>query len=190
MGGLRNLGLNSAVAPRFNWGRMTIKRERRKRLMKPTKIRYEEQFSSFAFPGFIKDGRCFLRVRVAENGSAVFLCAQLYNYHGTSVTNRVEVIYEKAIAELIHKNVWQKSEIPGNASSGRKLAIAMRQRMRWVEHYPPGTTYRAEGSYALVSFDDLLNPRWTYVSRERAAEICDVEEKFLKVASKDLRNEG
>lgn len=148
---------------------------------------FQQDFRRFHFPGFGQIGTCFLRTRVNSDGTSIFLCAQLRNYTSTSVTNAVEDIFVKAANTLKKAGVF-KLQRAHWYSLKRELNFAdIAARSRWVEHYPRGTGISSEDSYALVSFDSALRPVWNYVSLERAAHECGVEQAFFFISPEDLQ---
>ena len=151
----------------------------------------KRDYKRLKFQGFGSIGQCYLRVRGIgrEDGryDFVFLCAQLKNYRGTSVTNAVVEIAESAVERLrldgfipVHRRFFP--------TKGSTLGEVM-ARSRWVEYYPPGTGLDPDGSFALVSFDDGFRPSWNFVSRRRAASECSVEEGFFEIPVQDLNYE-
>lgn len=137
----------------------------------------------FKFRGFNGIGECYLRVKKVDNDGFVFLCTQLLNYQGTSVTNGVEEILYAAVKCLAERDELPKSFRPpfyARHKAGR-LVMSVVRHARWVEHYPPGAGILPDGSYALVSFADDLSPVWNYMSRADAARFCEVEEEFFNV---------
>ncbi|MET4676209.1 MULTISPECIES: hypothetical protein [unclassified Luteibacter] len=137
----------------------------------------DRDYPRFEFPGFNTDGHCFLRVRV-QGQNAVFLCAQLIGYHGTSITNGVEAIFEQAVKQLRHDGLYSSSPPPDLISAAR--------RSRWIEYYPEGTGSVSRDSFALVAFDASLNPTWNFVDRQKAARSCEVEPSFLSIPRESL----
>ena len=148
---------------------------------------YQKDFRRFQFPGFDHIGTCFLRVRVNSDGTSIFLCSQLKNYTGTSVTNVVEEIFVKAVSELQKSGLF-KIKRPHWYSLKRELSFSeIVARSSWVEHYPKGVGISSDkDTYALVSFDRDLKPAWDYVSLERAIKICGVEKDFFHISQEDL----
>lgn len=150
---------------------------------------FQKDFRRFHFPGFGQIGTCFLRIRVNPDGTSIFLCAQLRNYTSTSVTNAVEEIFVKAARTLQEAGVYKPKRAHWY-SLKRELNFAdIAARSRWVEHYPRGTGISSEDSYALVGFDSELRPVWNYVSLERAAQECGVEQEFFFISPADLQYE-
>lgn len=152
--------------------------------MPSSNIAIELDFNRFEFQGFGSLGHCFLRVRGTLQADRkrldlVFLCIQLKNYRGTSVTNAIEEIFSRAIDQL-PKNVSDPAIRRLLPKRGKSLAEA-RRNIRWVEHYPPGVGIDPSGSYALVAFDAAFNPTWNYVTVQRAASECGVDQGFFKV---------
>lgn len=138
---------------------------------------FQKDFRRFLFPGYGETGTCFLRGRVNPDGTYIFLCSQLKNYAGTPITSVVEEIFAKAVWE------FRKAGLLNRELSFSEVAALS----RWVEHYPKGTGRSSEDTYALVSFASGPNPAWDYVSLERAAKECGVEEEFFFILPEDLQ---
>jgi hypothetical protein len=131
----------------------------------------------FAFAGYGGEGRCFLRVRIHKSNVLV-LCAQLPNYHSTSVTNGLESIIDALVAKLMAERKLSLVEgfarfsnlLKGSKERERtRFAIVRQQflkRCRWFEHYPPGVGLASEGSWSLVTFNESGSPSWSYGSQE------------------------
>lgn len=149
---------------------------------------YEKEFRRFAYPGVSRRGQCYLKVRVNQEGRAVFLCAQLLNYTGTSVTNAVEDILVGVVGELANEGVFKNLSRRNWFKKSPQLELEVARTCRWIEHYPPGAGLAPNGSYALVSFDSNLSPAWNYMDLARAATICEVDQKFLRVAPDELHH--
>lgn len=148
---------------------------------------FQKDFSRFQFPGFGQVGTCFLRARVNPDGTAVFLCAQLKNYTGTSVTNAVEDIFVNAASTLEEAGVFKPKRAHWYSFRRELNIVEVAARSRWVEFYPKGTGISCEDSYALVSFDSDLRPVWNYVSLERAIKVCGVGPEFFCVPPEELQ---
>lgn len=135
------------------------------------------------FRGFHGLGQCYLRVKVLPNDNLVFLCVQLPNYHGTSVTNAVEAILDAAVEKLDEDDRLPRSLRPPFYARHKEMrrVINVVRHSRWVEHYPPGVGLAIDGSYALVSFGDNLSPVWNYMSRAAVASECGLAEDFFDV---------
>ena len=86
----------------------------------------QTDYPSFAFPGFSSEGRCYLRV-LESNNKYVFVCAQLKNYYGTSITNAIEQIAKNAANKVLRPNIKEKE------------LIKFIRNAVWIEYYPPGT---------------------------------------------------
>ncbi|AZS82010.1 hypothetical protein IPU70_28090 [Achromobacter sp. SD115] len=144
----------------------------------------DKEYPRFQYPGLMSVGTCFLRARVRHD-SLVIVCAQLYDYHGTSVTNAIEEVREAAIVQL-HDDVglqhlmparkwWQRKpvreEVLANAAALSTI----------IEHWPKGRGLAPAGSFAIVEFDDAGKPEWDYRPQAMAARACAVEEEFLTV---------
>lgn len=151
---------------------------------------FQHDFRRFKFPGFGSQGTCFLRARVRSDGTSIFLCAQLKNYTGTSITNAVEEIFVEA-CRLLFEAGAVKTERVHWYSLRRELNLTkIAARSRWIEYYPKGTGMFPEGSYAFVSFDNDFRPVWNYVSLERVIQECGAEDDFFKIKSEDLDYES
>jgi len=147
---------------------------------------FEKDYPRFKFPGFGQTGTCFLRVRVNSDGTSVFLCSQLKNYTGTSVTNAVEEIFVKAVEVLQQEGVYKPKRKHWYSLKPELDIQAVAARMRWVEYYPKGTGVFDSDSYALVSFDSELRPVWNYMSLSRIIKECAVPETFFQVSGENL----
>ncbi|WP_439854770.1 hypothetical protein [Pseudomonas yamanorum] len=147
---------------------------------------YQRDFKNFRFPGFGKEGSCFLRVRVKE-GKSIFLCAQLRDYTGTSVTNAVEEIFVKIVGILNDEGIYKREKKHWYSFRRFVSYESIASQSRWIEYYPKGTGIFGDDSYAIVSFDSNLSPVWNYVSLERAAQECGVTPDFFTVSSEDLQ---
>ncbi|MCF5199911.1 hypothetical protein [Pseudomonas syringae] len=121
---------------------------------------------------------------ISRNGSIVFLCCQLPDYYGTSVTNAVESIKAEAIEALLRAYTDEGTAVmetvikPGYFARllhprgffdqhAKQVAIAyIRKHSMWIEHYPAGVGLAHSGSYAIVHFSENGEPSWNYVSPE------------------------
>lgn len=131
-------------------------------------------FPLFEFEGLGGNpGYCFLRVTVRPDNSAVFLCAQLVGYRGTSVANGIETIFQAAVKRMNDDGLF----VGGQVMTPRRVL----RKSRWVELYPRGTDIVQEDSYALVAFDKFMDPVWNHVTLDRAASDCFVDRNFLIV---------
>nr|WP_315232135.1 hypothetical protein [uncultured Albidiferax sp.] len=149
---------------------------------------FQVDYSPFEFQGFGRPGYCFLRARGMRDDDdtlrIAFLCVQLENYHGTSITNAVEEILARALKRLI-----DEEKIPKKKKwliAKKRAPNELLSHTRWIEHYPPGVGLGENGSYALVAFDEQLNPVWNYVSREEAQQECGVDSEFFKIKRASL----
>lgn len=70
----------------------------------------DKEYPRFQFPGFASSGTCFVRAGVRQDG-LIILCAQLYSYKGTSITNAIEEVRASAIAQL-HDDVGLQLLVP------------------------------------------------------------------------------
>lgn len=141
------------------------------------------EYPRLGFRGFNGLGHCFLRVKQLDGDNLVFLCVQLLNYRGTSVTNGIEAVLDAAVEKLDADGRLPDSFRPPFYArhKERRLVTNVVRHARWVEHYPPGAGLAVDGSYALVSFDDDLSPVWNYMSRAAIARACEVAEDFFEV---------
>lgn len=140
---------------------------------------FQKDYTRFAFPGFVGEGACFLRVKAKKStGKLIFLCAQLSGYHGTSVTNAVERIFAKAIKTLKEEGVLLSA-----ISSLPKIA----KDTIWIEHYPASVGVYDTDTYALVGFDAHLSPIWNFTTPEELGEMFGIDAKFFAVEKKLLR---
>lgn len=150
----------------------------------------------FQFPGFWGAGVCRLKVFV-KNERIVFLCSQLIDYHGTSITNAVEVIKEAAIEKLLQDGIltitiplgfFEKlTKSKQEVLKEKRLAAVeyVNNNSLWIEHYPPSDVATSE-SYSTVSFSDNGEPSWSYLSKEMIAnQFGDID---LSVPIEDLKN--
>ncbi|MBF5040531.1 hypothetical protein INP77_13610 [Methylophilus sp. 13] len=142
---------------------------------------YKKDYLPFKFKGFWQEGNCFLRV-VSKDRKIVFLCCQLPNYHGTSITNAVESIRSRAVEVLLTEvNSNDKpvidvslelslaerlinSSVDIERDKKHKIFDFIRKNSIWIEHYPAGHSIDANGSYAIVRFSQSGEPSWNYVS--------------------------
>jgi len=149
----------------------------------------DKEYPRLRFPGFVAEGTCFVRARIRQDG-LVILCAQLYGYNGTSVTNAIEEVRRAAI-ERLHEEVGLQHLLPTKKWWQRErtrdelLAIAAAQ-TAMVEHYPKGRGLAPAGSFALVEFDDAGRPEWDYKPLATVAQQCAVESGFLTIDPEQL----
>ncbi|MCD5997283.1 hypothetical protein KDX38_27455 [Pseudomonas sp. CDFA 602] len=160
------------------------------------------EFLPFRFQGFWEEGNCFLRI-ISRNGKIVFLCCQLPDYYGTSVTNAVESIKAKAIDALLRAYTDEGTAVmetvikPGYFARllhrrdyfdqhAMQAAIAyICKHSMWIEHYPAGVGLAHSGSYAIVHFSENGEPSWNYVSPEYLqSQVPGID---LQVAIEKLR---
>lgn len=142
------------------------------------------EFPRFQFPGFVSTGTCFVRARVRHDG-LVILCAQLYGYKGTSVTNAVEEVREAVIARL-HDDTGLRHLMPAKKWWQRErtrdeVLDHAAAHTTWIEHYPKGCGLAAGATFAVVEFDDAGTPEWYYKPLATVAQHAAVEEEFLTV---------
>ena len=127
---------------------------------------YETTEPHFSYPGVSRDGQCFLRIRIRQ-GTPIFLCVQLKDYTGTSITNAVEDILKCAIKMLVKKGVVASkrkksfrdflSQEHFDMKKNEDLLRFFSEKSVWIAHYPPNTGLAPGGSFALVKFDAQLN---------------------------------
>lgn len=142
-----------------------------------------EEHLPFKFQGFWNEGNCFLRIVIKEK-KVVFLCCQLPEYMGTSITNAVESIWSEAIEQLfrartdcgervleistnltILEKIFKSKQAIEQESKQDFLTFVSRNSI-WIEHYPTNVGLADNGSYAIVQFSEGGEPTWNYVSKE------------------------
>lgn len=149
----------------------------------------DKEYPRLQFPGFGSVGTCFVRARVRHDG-LVILCAQLYSYHGTSVTNAIEEVRMAAIVQL-HEDVGLQHLVPARKwwqrkASWQDVIAHAAAHATVVEHWPKGRGLAPAGSYAIVEFDDEGRPEWDYKRQAMVAQKCAVEQEFLAVDPEQL----
>ena len=65
---------------------------------------WDYEWIRFNFKYGVMTGKCYLRVKIAY-GRPVFLCAQLKNYYGRSITNSAENIFADVVNVLREKEI-------------------------------------------------------------------------------------
>ncbi|MGE8453805.1 MAG: hypothetical protein ACN6OP_24990 [Pseudomonadales bacterium] len=158
---------------------------------------FAKDYFPFQFPGFGRPGHCFLRVNLFDSNVSV-LCAQLKDYHSTSVTNGLEGIIDslvdtllkerltsgKSVVEVIEKFPLLRRLTRSDQEVSRSRYLSARrkllERCRWFEYYPPSAGVADEGSLALVSVRNAGAPSWSYAMPEAFA--AEVPEGFFHIA--------
>lgn len=142
-----------------------------------TALDTEKSYSPFSFPGFWQEGECDLTAHIRRQ-SIVFVCSQRLEYYGTSVTNAIEVIRQKAIEQIVDDGLLKadasKTLLERMFLTQAKVERALRFAARafvlknstWIEHYPEGTGIAYEDSYSIVHFSAVGEPAWSYVTIE------------------------
>ena len=142
-----------------------------------------------SFQGFWSEGYCFTRIKI-EKGKALFLCVQLPNYTGTSVTNAIESVFQSIVKHLMENEVIEITDNTGLLSKLFSSKEVLNQRKYdavidhifknslLIEHYPPGIGLSENGSYARVNFGASGEPAWNYTSRERLIQRVNNEDIF------------
>lgn len=145
----------------------------------------QRHYPKFVFEGFWTPGVCDLRV-YSHPGSissghqttrVLFVCTQLPDYHGTSITNGVEVIREAAIRRLVEEGAVKARAKRSLASllrsrswmaeQERRACVSyLRSHSNWIEHYPQGAGLSEEATYAMVHFSAVGEPVWSYLTRQ------------------------
>lgn len=138
---------------------------------------FAKDYFPFEFPGFGAQAHCFLRVRM-HSSNILVLCAQLPNYHSTSVTNGLESIVDELVEALIKEGMlkigesrWQFFNWRRGSEKWKRTRFAITRaqflnRCRWFEYYPPGVGISKNGSLSLVTFNESESPSWSYGSRD------------------------
>lgn len=122
------------------------------------------------------DGYCYMRVQIRD-GCILFTCAQLLNYHNTSVTNAVENIREAIVSKLFEdgalKFYGQKSIFDRFKSRQRisfeteyEIFRFLNENSYWLEYYPSELSLLDESRYSVVAFNGNSEPVWGTRSRE------------------------
>lgn len=159
---------------------------------------FAKDYLPFQFPGFGRPGHCFLRVNIYNSNISV-LCAQLKDYHSTSVTNGLEGIIDSLVVELLNERldsgdpvveVIEKYSFLRSLTRGKQEATRSRylsarrkilERCIWFEHYPPSAGLAVEGSLALVSLRSTGGPSWSFATPEAFA--AEVPAEFFHIAA-------
>ncbi len=111
-----------------------------------------------------KNGLCLLRV-IKNRDTHIFVLTHSTDRPAPSVTD-----YVNEIAEVACDGVFQPP-------SKRKLREAIIHSF-WVEHWPKEIPIFG-GSYAVISFDDRLNPTWSYASKEDIASSLGIDASII-----------
>ena len=168
-----------------------------KNLMTPSLNKYflsvqdfEATYPDFAYQGFVKESRCFLRISI-KNRVPVFFCAQLKNNPGTSITNAIERIFSRAISMLADKNIVQSTRRKSFSDflyedrfiekKQNDLIKYFSENSVWIEHYPADLGLAPGGSYAMVKFDSNLSPTWSYVKKDTAIRATNRDGLFFNI---------
>lgn len=118
------------------------------------------------------EGACYMRTRVC-NGKIIFFCAQLLNYHNTSVTNALESVREAAFNQLLRDGgvrfTHQKSFVDRFRSSERidedifqQVFQFIENNSTWIEYYPPEFASWLSCNYSEVRFNERGYPVWLH----------------------------
>lgn len=156
---------------------------------KPQIQTVDREYPRFHFRGLMSKGTCFVRARVRPDG-LVILCAQLYGYNETSVTQAIEEVRE-AVIEKLHEDAGLEHLMPARkwwqckGDLGDVLASAA-DRATMIEHWPKGRGLAPAGSFAIVEFDDAGQPEWDYLHKSVVAHRCSVDDSFLTVDPEGL----
>ena len=132
---------------------------------------------NFKFQGFVNEGRCGITIGTGANTQQyVIVCSQKRDYHGTSVTNALEIIatdLANAVMsdqlDLDHK-VGDTEILNGLRANWNGIqAAATELTLRnfyseklalWIEHYPANTGMFPGDRFTQVVFDGAGNPSW------------------------------
>lgn len=140
------------------------------------------EYKTIDYPGSPVEGACFVRALVRED-DVIVLAAQLQNYRGPSVTNSWEVIAPRVINKLredvgldhlASTRPWWKFWDRSGATRSEIYA-----RTRWVEHYPPMTGLRLEGSISEVTLIPQIS--WRHTTKDDLARRFKVSQSFFDV---------
>jgi hypothetical protein len=155
--------------------------------LSPADQPFTKIYPRFPFPGFGSQGTCYVKVHVGDR-SVTVLITQLKNYYGTSVTNAYEDIAPQVAAKIAEDlNIdhlrtptpWWKLGAKKKVSPGEVMGMT-----KWLEHFPPGTGLRAEGTLAIMQLEPALN--WHFCTRQVAQHHCDVPSEFFDINPADL----
>ncbi|EAS1759725.1 hypothetical protein BH012_09870 [Salmonella enterica] len=121
------------------------------------------------------EGYCFLRVQIVD-GKIIILCAQLLNYHNTSVTNAVENVREAVLNALLQdgalkihnqKNIFDLFRSEERTSSLIDLILFdyLNENSVWIEHYNAQVSINDQDRYSKVTFTGNYDPCWFPVTK-------------------------
>lgn len=162
---------------------------------------FAKDYFPFKFPGFGGPAHCFLRVNIFNSNVSV-LCAQLQNYHSTSITNGLESIVDQLVIKLMDENFEEGMPVlkvlerfplmRSFTKSPKELArlrhTAARQkfldRCRWFEYYPSGSGLGEHETMSLVTFRNEGSPSWSFAPQETF--LSEYPADFFKI-NVDLR---
>lgn len=146
------------------------------------RIKAQEGFSKTYLPLQFRafwndDGYCFLRVQIVD-GKIIFICAQLLNYHNTSVTNAAESVRASAINALIQDGALkihnQKNIFDLFSSEQRKTSLInlmtfdyINDNSIWIEHYNSSISITDQDRYSKVTFTGNDDPSWLPTSKAK-----------------------
>lgn len=158
----------------------------------------EKDIIPFSFPGFMSEGKCFLRIKVID-GKVILLCVQLPGYSGTSVTNAIEQVFYSAIEEMINTKIIRTKDTVGllekilskketiKKKKNSAIISYIHENSILIEHYPPGVGILNNGSFANVVFSPSGEPAWNYTTKE-ALETLINDKEVLAIDYEGLKN--
>ncbi len=111
-----------------------------------------------------KDGLCFLRV-IKKGDAYFFVLTHSVEKLNPSVTDHIKEIAEFSCSEIFH------------LQSKKKLRESI-IRSTWIECWPKEIPIFG-GSYAIIHFDDRLNPVWSHASKEDIASVIGVDASMI-----------
>jgi hypothetical protein len=142
-----------------------------------TKVTMSTLSFNFKFNGFVGAGRCGITIGTnPDTQQYVIVCSQKRYYHGTSVTNALEIIATDLANGVISNRLAMK-EAQGDKSildgirtkwmskgKSRKVLtlsdLYSKELALWIEHYPANTGMFPGDRFTQVVFDEANNPSW------------------------------
>lgn len=142
---------------------------------------FDKIYHPLRFQAFWNDhGYCYLRVQIAQ-GKIVFTCAQLLNYHNTSITNAAESVRISAINALMQDGAFKVS----NKKNFSDLFKSAQRKSRefdawvfdyinnnsvWIEYYHPEISLNQGHRYTIIKFEGNGEPTWFSTTQKSLEE--------------------